>query len=228
MLLPADITDPASVAAAATTFRERWGVPDVLVNCARHTGPGHMDQVADTPIASLRMIVEGNFFTPFLLCQMFAPAMAERGSGDIFNFTSMSAVSDPRGPAGQGGWGASYGCSKAAIHRLAGILHVELGSRGVRAYNIDPGFTITERIIQDMGKFGFAPAGMSPDVTGAVVAWLATHEEAAQYSGRTIMTPMLCADLGLIEGWDRSQVPAPKGRMDGAAAAWLEAKAVSD
>src|SRR5688572_17373916 len=29
MLLPADITDPASVAAAATTFRERWGVPDV-------------------------------------------------------------------------------------------------------------------------------------------------------------------------------------------------------
>jgi len=40
MALPADITDPASISAAGTTFLERWGAPDVLVNCARHTGPG--------------------------------------------------------------------------------------------------------------------------------------------------------------------------------------------
>ena len=40
---------------------------------------------------------------------------------------------------GQGGWGVAYAASKAAAHRFAPLLAVELGDRGIRAYNLDPG-----------------------------------------------------------------------------------------
>ena len=66
-----------------------------------------------------------------------------------------AAYEDPPAPAGQGGWGLGYAFSKGALHRIAGVLAVELGDRGVRAYNIQPGFIATERIQQDMGAFGF-------------------------------------------------------------------------
>jgi len=41
----------------------------------------------------------------------------------------------------------------------------------------------------------------TPDVTGAVVAWLATHPEEAQWDGRTVDTHALCAELELVAGW---------------------------
>jgi len=227
LMLPADITEAASVASAATVMLERWGTPDVLVNCARHTGAGHMDRLVETPDAGLRAIMEGNFFTPVLLCRMFAPGMAARGSGVIFNFTSLSAFSDPKMAAGEGGWGLSYGASKAAAHRLAGVLAVELP--GVLSFNLDPGYTWTERIEQDMAKFGFKAAGrVPPEVTGEVVAWLATHPEAAQFNGRTIFTPQFCAERNLVAGWDASQIMPIKSRIDRVGAAVLEGKSVSD
>jgi len=227
LMLPADITDPTSVTKAATTALSQWGAPDVLVNCARHTGPGHMDKLVDTPDWGLRSIMEGNFFTPLLLCKIFAPGMLARGSGVIFNLTSMSAFSDPKTPAGDGGWGVSYGASKAAIHRLAGILAVELP--GVLTFNIDPGYTWTERIEQDMAKFGFKAAGrVPPEVTGAAVAWLATEPEAVAFNGRTIFTPQFAADRKLYPGWDLSQIMPIKSRIDRVGASLLEGKAVSD
>ena len=86
---------------------------------------------------------------------------------------------DPPAPAGAGGWGLGYGMSKGALHRIAGILAVELGSRGILAFNLSPGFVATERIAQDMAGFGFdASRGAPPDVVGAVAAWLVTSPEA--------------------------------------------------
>ena len=101
--------------------------------------------------------------------------MVERGGGVVINLASSSGAMDPPAPAGQGGWGLGYGMSKAALHRLAGMLAVELGDRGIRAYNLSPGFIATERIAIDMGDFGFdASAGAPVDVVGAVAAWLVT------------------------------------------------------
>jgi len=217
MALPADITDPASISAAGTTFLERWGAPDVLVNCARHTGPGHMDKVLDTPLSAIRAVMEGNFFAPFILSRIFGPGMVARGSGVIVNFTSMSAFSTPAKPAGEGGWGITYGASKAAAHRLAGILALELGPAGVLTFNVDPGYTWTERIAQDMGKFGFAPNGAPPEVSGAVTAWLATRPEAAELSGRTIFAQAFCAEHGLLDGWDASKLRPVTAGLDSAA-----------
>src|SRR2546430_11624532 len=38
-----------------------------------------------------------------------------------------------------------YAMSKGAFHKLAGILAVEVGERGIRSFNLEPGVVITER-----------------------------------------------------------------------------------
>ena len=128
--------------------------------------------------------------------------MLERGGGTVINVSSGAGQMDPPAPAGQGGWGLGYAFSKASAYRIAGMLAVELGPRGIRAYNLEPGFVATERMAMDMADFGFdASAGIPPDVPGAVAAWLATDPEAAEPNGRTVFAPEVCADLGLLPGW---------------------------
>jgi NAD(P)-dependent dehydrogenase (short-subunit alcohol dehydrogenase family) len=133
--------------------------------------------------------------------------MLQRGSGTIVDISSGAGVHDPRGPAGAGGWGLGYAISKGALHRVAGVFHVEMADRGIRVYNVQPGFIATERIAQDMGRFGWeASAGAPPGVVGAVVAWLATEPDAAEawvagVDGRSIEAQDACRDLGLLPGW---------------------------
>ncbi|MGP4022346.1 hypothetical protein [Actinomadura sp. 3N407] len=62
----------------------------------------------------------------------------------MVNLCSGSATSDPPGPPGEGGWGVAYSASKAAFGRLAGAINAEYLGRGVRAFNLDPGFVVTE------------------------------------------------------------------------------------
>lgn len=208
----ADITDFASLGAAATTVLERWGRVDVVVHVARYIGAGHMDRFLDTPIEQIEKHLAGNFLATLVLNRVFLPSMIERGSGAIVNFTSGSAFSDPPAPAGQGGWGLCYGSSKAAIHRVAGILSQELAGTGVNVFNVDPGFTMTERIKQDMGKFGFDIPGAPVEVSGAVVAWLATQPQAAEFNGKTVVAQEFCHEQKLLPGWGG---PVPTGTQVG-------------
>jgi NAD(P)-dependent dehydrogenase (short-subunit alcohol dehydrogenase family) len=127
--------------------------------------------------------------------------MLERGAGRIVNISSGAGSRDPDQPAGKGGWGLGYGMSKGALHRVAGILALELGDRGILAYNVQPGFIATERMIHDMAAFGFDASGAPPDVVGAVVAWLVTDPAAAQPNGRSVEAQDVCAERGLLPGW---------------------------
>lgn len=197
-----DLLDRASLGAAVTTVLERWGRIDVLVNNGRYIGPGHMDLFLDTPIELLERHLEANVLAPIILSRLVLPQMLERGGGDIINVTSSSGMTDPPAPAGQGGWGLGYGMSKGAMHRLAGILTVELGHQGIRAYNLHPGFVATERMAADMGSFGFDASLAAPaDVVGAVAAWLVTTPEGRQLSGTWIEAQDRCRELGLVPGW---------------------------
>jgi NAD(P)-dependent dehydrogenase (short-subunit alcohol dehydrogenase family) len=197
-----DLLDRASLAAAVATVIEEFGRIDVLVNNGRYVGPGHMDQVLDTPVELLDRQLEANVMAPVILAKLVLPQMVERGSGVVINLASSSGTMDPPSPAGQGGWGLGYGMSKGALHRLAGILALELGDRGIRSYNLSPGFIATERIAIDMAEFGFdASAGAPPDVVGAVAAWLVSAPEARERNGEWIEAQPLCRQLGLLPGW---------------------------
>jgi len=202
LTVPADLTERATVIAAGTAVLSAWGRVDVLVNNGRYVGPGHMDQFEETPLELLDAHLEANVMAPLALTKVVLPGMLERGAGCIVNITSGAGYADPPAPAGKGGWGLGYGMSKGALHRAAGILALELGDRGIRAYNVQPGFIATERMVQDMADFGFdASAGAPPDVVGAVVAWLVTDPAAAEPNGRNLEAQDVCRDLGLLPGW---------------------------
>ncbi|HUY65692.1 MAG TPA: SDR family NAD(P)-dependent oxidoreductase [Acidimicrobiales bacterium] len=197
-----DLLDRTSLGASVTAVLERWGRIDILVNNGRYVGPGHMDQLLDTPVELLDRQLEANVIAPVILTKLVLPQMVERGSGIIINLASSSGTMDPPRPAGSGGWGLGYGMSKGALHRLAGMVAVELHDRGILAFNLSPGFVATERIAIDMAEFGFdASVGAPPDVVGAVAAWLVTSPDAAERNGGWIEAQEVCAALGLLPGW---------------------------
>lgn len=201
LAVPSDLLDRASLGVAVTTVLERWGHIDVLVNNARYVGPGHMDRILDTPVDLLDRHMQANAMAPIILIKLVLPSMLERGGGTIINVSSGAGEHDPPAPAGEGGWGLGYGFSKAALNRIAGILALELGDRGIRAYNLEPGFVATERIAIDMAPFGFdASTGVPVDVPGSVAAWLVTDPAAAEPNGRTVDAPTLARELGLFPG----------------------------
>jgi NAD(P)-dependent dehydrogenase (short-subunit alcohol dehydrogenase family) len=197
-----DLTDRSTLAPAVDSVLGEWGRIDVLVNNGRYIGPGHMDHLLDTPPELLDAHLEANVMAPVILSQLVLPQMLERGDGYVVNITSSAGTSDPPAPAGEGGWGLGYAMSKGAMHRLAGIIAVELGSRGIVAFNLHPGFVTTERMIQDMGAFGFdASSGAPADVIGAAAAWLVTEPEARELNGAWVEGQDLCRERSLLPGW---------------------------
>src|SRR2546423_1739314 len=116
--------------------------------------------------------------------------MLDRGDGTIVNIPSAVAIPDPPAPAGQGGWGMGYAMSKGAFHRMAGVLAHELGTRGNRAFNVEPGYVLTARMAGNQAELGFEgvyrgapPPGPAPGPTRPVTA--PAHEANAQ-KGRTV------------------------------------------
>jgi NAD(P)-dependent dehydrogenase (short-subunit alcohol dehydrogenase family) len=196
-----DLLDRTSLGSAVATVTERWGGIDVLVNNGRYVGPGHMDRFVDTPIEVLDRHLQANVVAPLILTRLVLDGMLERGSGYVVNLTSASGQMDPSAPAGEGGWGLGYGMSKAAIHRVAGLLAVENPGSGVTFFNLDPGYIATERIAQDMAEFGFEPTGAPPDVIGAVAAWLVTSPDALAMNGAHVQGQDLCRELNLWPAW---------------------------
>jgi NAD(P)-dependent dehydrogenase (short-subunit alcohol dehydrogenase family) len=197
----ADLLDPASLGACVATVLERWGRVDVVVHNGRYIGPGHMDQFLDTPIELLEKHLYANVIAPLVINKMVLPGMVERGSGTIVDITSASGYADPVRPAGQGGWGLGYGMSKAAFHRIAGTLAVELEGTGVRAFNVQPNLIATERIAADMAEFGIENKGAPAEVVAAVVVWLLTDPEADKWNGFNIEAQFFAHERGLLPGW---------------------------
>ena len=95
-----------------------------------------------------------------------------------------------------------------ARHHQPGLA-VELGGQGIRCYNVQPGLIATERIGQDMAKFGIANNGAPPEVVARVVGWLATSEEAPSFNGKTIEAQFFCHDRSSsTAGTGRAPAPA--------------------
>jgi NAD(P)-dependent dehydrogenase (short-subunit alcohol dehydrogenase family) len=206
MTVPADLLDLESIERAGHAVLDAWDRVDVLVHNGRYVGPGHMDRFLDTPLELLDAPLRANVLAPLALTKVVLPGMLERGSGTIVDITSAVAYADPTKPAGDGGWGMSYGLSKAAFHRAAGFLNAEHAEQGLRCFNVQPGVIATERGALDSVQFGFGDWGAPPDVVGAVVAWLALDPFAEEFLGRTVEAQFVCHELGLLPGWDG---PAP-------------------
>jgi NAD(P)-dependent dehydrogenase (short-subunit alcohol dehydrogenase family) len=195
-----DLLSRESIDRALDSTLAEWGRVDVLVNNAIWSGPGMLDRVAVLDLEALEKAIFANAIQQVYLTQRVLPHMIERGSGQIFNMTSSAGQVDdpPYGLVKMGMLGLAHCASKGAFHRIAPILQAEHAKDGLRVINLDPGFTQTET----MTALGLPTLGAAtPEVTGEVVAWLASNVDRDEWNGRTVDTHVLCAELGLVEGW---------------------------
>ena len=199
LAVPMDLLDRRSVEAAVARTEEALGPVDVLVNNAVFQGDGTLAPFADLTEAQLRDVFEGNVFAPLALVRAVLPGMRERGGGTIVNLVSGAGVQDPPAPVGEGGWGLAYAMSKAALGRVAPLLHVEHGHEGLRAFSVDPGLTVTERMEAagraDLYRRHFRAA--TPEEIGRVIAWLATDPAADELLGTWVQAQAEARRRGL-------------------------------
>jgi NAD(P)-dependent dehydrogenase (short-subunit alcohol dehydrogenase family) len=176
-----------------------WGGVDVVVNNGRHIGPGLMDNIIETPIEQYPLFLMAHGVAPIRITQLLLPGMLERGRG-TFVTTSSGAGYDFYPAAPRPGLG--YRIGKAAGHTLVGSILAEHGGDGIRAFNVNPGFVLTERNSLDADEFGFASAQAGPpEAVGAVVAWLASSPEADPLQRSNIDAQDLALERGLYPDW---------------------------
>ncbi len=111
-----------------------FGRIDVLVNNAGITKDGLMMRMNEEQWDA---VINVNLKSAFNFIHAVTPVMMRQKSGSIINMSSVVGVS---GNAGQ----TNYSASKAGMIGLAKSIAKELGSRGVRANAIAPGFIITD------------------------------------------------------------------------------------
>jgi NAD(P)-dependent dehydrogenase (short-subunit alcohol dehydrogenase family) len=200
--LVADLHDRAALIRAAAGVIEGWGGVDLLVNNAVDTGAGSMVAVLDLTVEQLEAKLDANVVAPVILVQAVLPGMVERGAGTIVDVTSHTATADPPGPVGKGGWGLGYAASKAAFHRIAPLVAVELGERGIRAFNVDPGYVETERQQVNAAALGLVGryTGAPPSVPAAAIVWLAEHAGEIE-NGQTVRAQKLALTHELHADW---------------------------
>lgn len=199
-----DLLDDASVQAAAAAVIERFGRVDVLVNNAIYQGSDLNLPFMELEPATLQRVFQGYVMAPFVLTRAVLPTMLAQRGGTIINVTSGAGESDPPVPAGQGGWGYAYGVGKAAVSRLSGVLAVELGEHGIRAYTVNPGVVTTEALRATIGERGLLALrkGVAPPtVPAAVMCWLATASDAARFQCRTIHAQPFALEQGIVADW---------------------------
>ncbi|MDR1585333.1 MAG: 3-oxoacyl-[acyl-carrier-protein] reductase [Prevotellaceae bacterium] len=113
---------------------KEFGRIDILVNNAGITKDGLMMRMSELQWDA---VINVNLKSAFNFIHACTPVMIKQKSGSIINMSSVVGVS---GNAGQ----ANYSASKAGMIGLAKSVAKELGSRGIRANAIAPGFIETE------------------------------------------------------------------------------------
>jgi 3-oxoacyl-[acyl-carrier protein] reductase len=112
---------------------EEAGDVDILVNNAGVTRDGVLARMTDD---DWREVVDTNLGSVFNTCRAASRGMMKRKAGSIVNVSSIVGL--------RGNWGqTNYAASKAGIIGFTKSLARELGSRGVRANVVAPGYINT-------------------------------------------------------------------------------------
>ena len=168
------------------------------MNNALYVGPGGQCRFVETAPAELTRRVFGNVTAQLLLTQRAVAHMVGRGGGLVLDISSDAGQVTPRHPVGEGGWTLSYAVTKAGFHRIADMIALECGDAGVRAFNLNPGFVATERVLAVEELAFVADRGVAPDVVGRVVAWFAAIGQHRYENGTYLQDPPLARELGYL------------------------------
>jgi len=176
LAVAADVTDSASIDAAFDRIEAELGPVEVLVANAGITRDGLIMRMSDDDIDA---VLDTNLVGALRVARRAAKGMLRLRRGRI---VFVSSVVGLMGSAGQ----ANYAASKAGLVGLARSLARELGSRGITANVIAPGFVdtaMTAVLSEERTKeiLGAVPLGRyaSPDEIAGTVVFLAG--DAASY-----------------------------------------------
>lgn len=183
LVVPSDVSDPASVRDLVRATLERFGSIDVVVSNAAAYASGEFADLSDDDWAAMR---DTNIDGFVHLARATLPEL-ERSGGNLVAITSVSALA--------GDWGqAGYNASKHAISGFVSSLALDYGAKGVRINAVAPAFTITpltEGMAKDddalapfVNRVALGRPGQPEDVAPAVM-FLAS-EDAAYITGTTL------------------------------------------
>jgi NAD(P)-dependent dehydrogenase (short-subunit alcohol dehydrogenase family) len=206
-----DLTDNASVEAAADAALAVHGRIDVLVNNAiMSTATMQTSFILDVPMETYQREMQVNFFGPLALTKRVLPSMLDHGSGRIINLSARSFYRNLP-PPGRGGPRLGYTASKAALSRLAGSLKGEYGKRGISAFDVDPGPCLTEKADRAMSALGYDASIFAPlTVPACVVGFLASAPVGElPPNGSHVMAQEFAVATGLHAPWrDGIDIPS--------------------
>lgn len=131
----ADVSDPDE----AKRLVDEAGELDILVNNAGVTRDGLLARMSEE---DWRVVLDTNLGGTFNTCRAATRGMMKRRAGAIVNVSSIVGV---HGNPGQ----TNYSASKAGVIGFTKALARELGSRGIRANVVAPGY-ISTRLTNDL------------------------------------------------------------------------------
>jgi 3-oxoacyl-[acyl-carrier protein] reductase len=178
----ADVTDAASIDAAFATIEAELGAVEVLVANAGITRDMLLLRMTEEDFVS---VVDTNLTGAFRVVKRASKPMLKARFGRII---LVSSVVGMLGSAGQ----VNYAASKSGLIGLARSLTRELGSRGITANVVAPGFIETDMTAelpetQQAEYKKSIPAGRfaTPSEVAKVISWLA-GDDAGYISGAVI------------------------------------------
>ena len=187
-----DVTDAASIAAAAGRIRQEFGRLDLLVNNAAisNTRKGSMSLAeygksslaSNAPLDEVRAVWETKVFGVLAVYQAMLPLLRLSADARIVNVSSgvgsLTRNADPAF-AYRTMFGPVYSASKTALNAMTLAMMVELESTGIKVNLVSPAFTSTNlngyegtESIEDGSREVVRVALLGPDgPTGTFTGW---------------------------------------------------------
>lgn len=167
LVVPADVTDTASVDAAFDRIEAELGPVEVVVANAGITRDTLLMRMSDDDVDA---VIDTNLVGALRVARRAAKGMLRQRKGRLIFVSSVVGL---MGSAGQ----ANYSASKAGLVGLARSLARELGSRGITSNVVAPGFVDTamtavlseERTAEILGAVPLARYATPDEVAGTVV-----------------------------------------------------------
>lgn len=162
VVVTADVTDAAAVAAAVREAEAALGSVDLLVNNA-----GRVD--AEVPLWEADpdewwAVLETNVRGPFLLARAVVPGMLARGGGRVVDLNSGAGSHDMEGAS-------AYNASKTALLRLGANLHRSGHALGLRTFEVSPGVVqtdMTASMVMHEGRTEWTPVERTVEMVVAI------------------------------------------------------------
>jgi 3-oxoacyl-[acyl-carrier protein] reductase len=129
-----DVTSTDSVDAGFTSIEEQWGTPEVIVANAGITKDGLVMRMSDEDFES---VIDANLTGAFRVARRATKGLLKLKRGRLI---FVGSVVGSVGSAGQ----VNYSSSKAGLVGMARSFARELGSRGITANVVSPGFVETD------------------------------------------------------------------------------------